>query len=56
MKNYGYFVHPQTTQYFWNVTKSSFINFARDLLNEPNSNWVLTKELIERLYLVEYKN
>lgn len=56
MKSYGYFTHPQTTMYFWNVTKESFINFSKDILNSSSSDWILTKSLIEKLNLIKYKD
>ena len=56
LKSYWYFTHPTTTKYFWNVTKASFTNFAIEVLKLDNTNWVLTKEAIEKMYLLEYKD
>ena len=55
MKSYGYFNYSTTTQYFWTVTRNSLINFSKDILKTPNSSWVLTRNLIEKLYNLELK-
>lgn len=55
LKSYWYFNHPQTTQYFWNVTKESLILFSKEILKTENPNWILSNDIIKKLYLVEYK-
>lgn len=56
MKSYWYFTYSQTTMYFGSVTKESFINFSHDLLGSNSNDWILTKELIEKLNYLDYKN
>ena len=54
MKSYWYFTYPQTTMYFGNVTKESLINFSKNILNTNNPEWILTKNLIQKLYKLKY--